>query len=238
MDAKTLHCQSCGASVGEDDLQCPYCGSQLATLACPKCFGMVSIHASHCPRCGAAIQRVEAARSALVCPGCQAALAATAVGGVSLDQCHACGGVWVGQQNFEQIAADRAERGEVLGALPGEGPRVAVRLEAVRYRPCPQCGRLMNRTNYGRISGVVLDVCKDHGLWFDRDELRQVLQFIEGGGLEKSHVRQVQEEEEERRRMPKADLPPGAWTDPPPSGFDGGDLVSAFESLVHLLRRF
>lgn len=221
--------------MGEDDLQCPYCGSQLATLACPKCFGMVGIHASHCPRCGAAIERAESARSALVCPGCQAALAATAVGGVSLDQCHACGGVWVGQKNFEQIAADRAGRGEVLGALPGEGPRVAVHLEAVRYRPCPQCGKFMNRTNYGRISGVVLDVCKDHGLWFDRDELRQVLQFIEGGGLEKSHVRQVQEEEE-RRRMPAADLPPGAWTQEP-GGFDGGSFLSAFESLLHSIRR-
>jgi len=234
MDAKTLHCQSCGAAVGENDLQCPYCKSQLATLACPRCFGMVAVNASHCSRCGAAIERVQGARSALTCPGCQAPLVATAVGGVSLDQCHACGGVWVGQHNFEQIAADRAERGEVLGALPGEGPRVPVQLGAVRYRPCPQCAKLMNRTNYGRISGVVLDVCKDHGLWFDRNELRQVLEFIEGGGLEKSHARQIQEEEE-RRRMPRTELPPGAWTETE-ERHGGGDLVSAFEALIHWIR--
>jgi len=235
MDAKTLHCQSCGASVGEDDLQCPYCGSQLATLACPRCFAMVGIHASHCPRCGAAIERAAPTATALACPGCAATLAATVVGGVSLDQCRACGGVWVGQQNFEQIAADRAERGEVLGALPGEGPRVPVQIGAVRYRPCPQCGKLMNRTNYGRISGVVLDVCKDHGLWFDRDELRQVLAFIEGGGLEKSHLRQAQEEEE-RRRMPRPDLPAGAWTEVETSRGRSGDLISAFEALINWIR--
>jgi Zn-finger nucleic acid-binding protein/predicted nucleic acid-binding Zn ribbon protein len=235
MEAQTLHCQSCGAAVEEDDLQCPYCRSQLATLACPKCFGMVGVHASHCPRCGAAIERVAAAASTLVCPGCRGALVATAVGGVSLDQCHACGGVWIGQHNFEQVAADRAERGEVLGALPGEGPKVPVALGVVRYRPCPQCGKLMNRTNYGRISGVVLDVCKDHGLWFDRDELRQVLEFIEGGGLEKSHARQVQEEEE-RRRMPRPDLPAGAWTEVEPVRGRGGDLISAFEALVNWVR--
>ena len=234
MDAKTLHCQSCGASVGEDDLQCPYCRSQLATLACPRCFGMVGIHANHCSRCGAAIQRGEAGRSALTCP-CGAPLTATTVGGVSLDQCHACGGVWVGQANFEQIAADRAERGEVLGALPGVGPRVAVHLAEVHYRPCPQCGRLMNRSNYGRISGVVLDVCKDHGLWFDRDELRQVLEFIEGGGLEKSRARQVQEEEE-RRRMPRTDLPGGAWAEATPVRGPGSDLIDAFEALIHWIR--
>ena len=235
MEAKTLHCQSCGAAVGEDDLQCPYCRSQLATLACPRCFGMVGLHARHCPRCGAAILRAAAGASSLACPACRTALTATSVGGVSLDQCHACGGVWVAQANFEQIAADRAERGQMLGALPGQGPRVAVPLGAVHYRPCPRCGKLMNRTNYGRISGVVLDLCKDHGLWFDRDELRQVLEFIEGGGLEKSHARQIQEEEE-RRRMPKTDLPQGDWTEAPLGARRGVDLIGAFEALVNWIR--
>jgi len=236
MDAKTLHCQSCGASVGEDDLQCPYCKSQLATIACPKCFGLVGIHAQHCPRCGAAIQRAEATATALNCPGCGGPLLATAVGGVSLDQCHACGGVWVGQHNFEQIAADRAERGEVLGALPGQGPKVAVQLGAVHYRPCPQCRKLMNRTNYGHISGVVLDVCKDHGLWFDKDKLREVLEFIEAGGLEKSHARQLLEESEQRAQV-SAGLPQGlgSWTEMPVNS-GGEGLVSAFASLVHLFR--
>ena len=196
---------------------------------------MVSIHARHCPRCGAAIERAAAAATALACPGCEATLAATAVGGVRLDQCQACGGVWVGQPNFAQLAGDRAERGEVLGALPGAGPRVPVQLGAVRYRPCPQCGKLMNRTNYGRISGVVLDVCKEHGLWFDRDELRQVLAFIEGGGLEKSRLRQAQEAEE-RRRATGPDLPAGAWTEVEPSRGRSADLISAFEALIHWIR--
>jgi Zn-finger nucleic acid-binding protein/RNA polymerase subunit RPABC4/transcription elongation factor Spt4 len=234
MEANTLHCQSCGASVGENDLQCPYCKSQLATVACPRCFGMVGIHASHCPRCGAAIVRVEEAATSLVCPGCSAALVTTAVGGVGLDQCHACGGLWVSQANFARIAADRAERGEVLSGLPGAGTRVPLRLEAVHYRPCPQCRQLMNRVNYGRISGVVLDVCKEHGLWFPRDEFRQVLEFIEGGGLEKSRARQVQEEAEQRRQ-PAAPIPSGAWAETAEEG--GGGLLSAFEDLLHLIRR-
>ncbi len=130
------------------------------------------------------------------------------MGGVSLDQCSACGGVWVGQHNFEQLAGDRAERGEVLAALPGQGPTGA----AAGGGPLPGLSpvrKLMNRLNYARISGVVLDVCKEHGLWFDRDELRQVLEFIEGGGLEQSHLRQVQEENDPPHGH--AQLPPGAW---------------------------
>jgi len=239
MDAKTLHCQSCGATVRENDLQCPYCKSQLATVACPQCFGMVGLQASHCTHCGAAIQRAEEGSAGLSCPGCSSALVVTSVGGVSLDQCHTCGGVWVGQSNFEHLAADRAERGEILGVLPGTGVKVPVHLEAVHYRPCPQCGKLMNRTNYGRISGVVLDVCKDHGLWFDKEKLRQVLDFIDAGGLEKSHARQVQEEDERRRLAATgATLDPGAWTEAEPERFEtGAGLVSAFESLLHLIRR-
>lgn len=199
MEAGTMHCQSCGASVGENDLQCPYCRSQLATVACPRCMGTVPLRASHCPRCGAEISRHEDAPTDLACPVCKDKLLHSSVGDAHLDQCHACGGVWVAQKEFERIAGDRAERGGVLGALPGEGPRGAIRGEEIRYRPCAQCGKFMNRVNYARSSGVILDVCKDHGLWFDRDELRRVLEFIEGGGLDKSREREIRELDEKRR---------------------------------------
>jgi Zn-finger nucleic acid-binding protein len=211
MEAGTLHCQSCGASVGENDLRCPYCNSQLATLACPKCLGTVSVNASHCPRCGAEIRRHEDAASDLACPGCKAKLFHTSVGEAHLDQCHACGGVWVAQTEFEKMAADREERGEVLGTLPGDGPRQEIKLEEVHYRPCPACAKLMNRTNYGHTSGVVLDLCKEHGLWFDRDKLRKVLQFIEGGGLEKNRAREVQELEEQRHQA-AVNVPQQSWS--------------------------
>jgi hypothetical protein len=94
----------------------------------------------------------------------------------------------------------------------------------------------MNRTNYGHISGVVLDVCKDHGLWFDKDKLRQVLEFIEAGGLEKSHLRQVQDEEDRRRLASVGPVPEmAAWAGAPAES-NGEGLAAAFASLVHLFR--
>ncbi len=216
MEAGTLHCQSCGAAVGENDLRCPYCSSQLATVACPHCMGTVSINARHCSRCGAEIRRDVETHTDLTCPGCKAKLFASAVGDAQLDQCHTCGGVWVAQAAFEKIAGDREERGGVLGALPGEAPHGVIQAEEIRYRPCPCCGKFMNRTNYGRTSGAILDVCKDHGLWFDRDELRRVLQFIEAGGLDKSRQRELQELEDKRRQVVVADIPAHSpWIDEP-----------------------
>ncbi len=199
MEAATLNCRSCGAAVGEDDVRCPYCRSQLATVACPRCLAMVSVHAAHCSHCGAEVMRNEGVATELACPSCKAALVHTSVGEAHLDSCNACGGVWVAQKEFERIAGGREERGGVLGALPGEGPRGPIQAEAIRYRPCAQCGKFMNRVNYARNSGVILDVCKDHGLWFDRDELRRVLAFIEGGGLDKNRDREIRELDEKRR---------------------------------------
>lgn len=208
---ESLHCPSCGAAVGPGDIRCPYCRSQLATVACPKCLAMVPLDAAHCPRCGAEIRRAqEEAAGDLACPGCKAQLFHSSVGEAHLDQCHACGGVWVAQAEFDKMASDREERGEVLGVLPGAGPRGAITAEEVRYRPCPLCGKLMNRTNYARVSGVIVDVCRDHGLWFDRDELRRVLEFVQEGGLEKSRERELRQLEDQRH-LASASLPESSW---------------------------
>lgn len=218
MDVEALHCPSCGAAVKDDDLQCPYCRSQLSTVACPGCLGLVSRLAAHCPRCGSAIQREAEAASALACPQCRQPLVKSTVGQAALDQCHACGGVWLGEAAFDKVAGDREERGSVLGALPGATPSAALEGQAVRYRPCPACARLMNRTNYARTSGVILDTCKDHGVWFDRDELRRVLEFIEAGGLDKARAKEKLMLEERRRELTSA----AAMGDAPAGGWEGG----------------
>jgi Zn-finger nucleic acid-binding protein len=162
-----------------------------------------------------------------------------AVGGVELNQCHRCGGLWLGRELFEQVAADREGRGAVLGALPGDAAKRAVLPAEVRYRPCPVCGHFMNRTNYGRISGVILDACRDHGLWFDKDELRRVLEFIEKGGLDKAREHQIRELDE-KKRLAEASKPlPGAQWEQPRLRSGPGllDLIDAVGLFVGRLSR-
>ncbi|MFH1414745.1 MAG: zf-TFIIB domain-containing protein [Elusimicrobiota bacterium] len=43
----------------------------------------------------------------------------------------------------------------------------------------------MNRKMFKSISGVVIDICADHGIWLDPGELEQIRSFIADGGLEK-----------------------------------------------------
>ena len=40
--------------------------------------------------------------------------------------------------------------------------------------PCPECGQLMNRKNFANTSGVIVDVCRAHGIWFDDREVERV----------------------------------------------------------------
>lgn len=59
----------------------------------------------------------------------------------------------------------------------------------------------MNRLNFAKCSGVIVDVCKGHGTWFDRDELSAIVQFIRGGGLEVSRQKEKKEIEFQRQQL-------------------------------------
>jgi len=200
MEARVLRCSGCGASVPPDAPQCPYCRAQLASVACRGCFALVPISASHCPGCGAAMApRAASPATDAPCPACAKPLASAKIGEVQVGACQACGGLWLDRAVFEQLGASRERQGAMLGALPApENPPVA-KLEPVQYRPCPACRQRMNRLNYAKRSGVVLDVCKAHGIWFDQDELRRVLAFIAGGGLDRAREREIEALKEARR---------------------------------------
>ena len=200
MEARSLRCPGCGAPVSPDAPQCPYCEAQLATVACPACFAMVPLSASHCPACGAAMApRAQAMGDGAPCPACSKPLAASRVGDLETHACLACGGLWLDRATFEQLGASRERQGAVLGALPAPSVPSVATLAAVQYRPCPACGQRMNRVNYARHSGVLLDVCKAHGLWFDQDELRRLLAFIAGGGLDRARERELEDLKEAKR---------------------------------------
>ena len=59
----------------------------------------------------------------------------------------------------------------------------------------------MNRSNFAGCSGVVVDWCKAHGSWFDKDELRRIIEFIRAGGLRKAREREKQGLREDAERL-------------------------------------
>ncbi|MBW2368887.1 MAG: zf-TFIIB domain-containing protein [Deltaproteobacteria bacterium] len=59
----------------------------------------------------------------------------------------------------------------------------------------------MVRRNFKKISGVMVDICRDHGVWFDAGELEQIRIFIANGGLDKSQDKGILENRDEIARI-------------------------------------
>ena len=202
MQAETLNCPNCGAASSADAPLCQFCGSRLATVACPACFAVMFLGSKHCPRCGAAAVTPKLQESQdYRCPRCRTKLASISLNATALLECERCLGLWLDVASFEKICADREQQSAILG-MASVAPANAVREGSkVNYVPCPQCSQLMNRVNFARCSGVIVDVCKGHGSWFDRDELSRIVEFIRSGGLEASRQRDKAEIQEQRRRL-------------------------------------
>jgi len=205
MEAQTLKCPNCGAAISSDSPQCKYCESKLATIACASCFGMMFIGSKHCPHCGAVATEVSPTElSILKCPRCKTDMISIEIAGEQMRECEHCGGIWLDVASFERICASREEQSAVLGAAsPAPTHQIDPTDDGsrIRYSPCPQCGELMNRINFARCSGVIVDVCKGHGTWFDASELRAIVEFVRGGGLELSREREKSEIKYEREQL-------------------------------------
>jgi len=198
------NCPNCGAAATPESVRCAYCHSSLATLICSKCYGAIFIGMKHCPWCGEDApdrQPLEGAKGK--CPRCSLAFLLVKVGNRMLNECPACGGLWVDNNTLQEICTDQEQQQAVMGFDPGSTPATSAGASnAVRtYIPCPECNKLMNRRQFADCSGVIVDWCKAHGTWFDRNELRQIVQFIQAGGLNKSREREKLKLEEERRNL-------------------------------------
>jgi Zn-finger nucleic acid-binding protein len=207
MQAETINCPMCGAATSTDSPQCAFCEARLATIACPQCFAMMFIGTKHCPHCGAtATAGTELSAEGKNCPRCKSALSLILLGESQMLECSHCLGLWLDPATFEKICANREQQSVVLGAASLHSSRHSPVTPKVSYVPCPDCHELMNRANFARCSGVIVDLCKQHGIWFDRDELSKIIEFIRNGGMQLSRSKEKAQLDEERRRIQQEQL--------------------------------
>jgi Zn-finger nucleic acid-binding protein len=186
---------------------------------------MIFLGAGFCSHCGAKAERTDtAAGAAGPCPRCGAELKAVLIGNTNLQECARCAGIWADTAALQQICVEREKQSAVLGlAAPLPTAETADFETKIRYLPCPVCGKLMNRVNFANCSHVIVDVCGAHGTWFDKDELRRMVEFIRQGGLEQARQRARDELEELRRKLTAEEISRAWDVLNQPSGFDYGD---------------
>ncbi|MEY4298097.1 MAG: hypothetical protein RLZZ423_1276 [Cyanobacteriota bacterium] len=204
-----MSCPSCGAPLPTRGVVCDYCGGRVdVDLRGWSHLQPSGLSATlHCPDGHGALETLEL-------PGGEGAEP------ISLGRCPSCLGLFLPLGSLErlldQAVAPVWSIDQQLLTHLAETPRTEP--APLRYRPCPSCGELMNRSLHGRRSGVVVDRCRDHGLWLDAGELRQLLEWTRAGGALLDQERREQEardraerEQDERTRLASLQAEQPAW---------------------------
>ena len=163
--------------------------------ACQTRFEGAGYRDVSCPSCGAIAQRAVERP----CPRCELPLAAREVSDLVIDECTGCQGLFLDELAIRRVLDDEDHtRAEALmtalpkPARPFEGGRM--------YIKCPACSVVMNRKLFATGSGVIIDVCKAHGTFFDAGELTTIIEFVRRGGLEIAAKKDAQRDKERDKR--------------------------------------
>ena len=216
VDAAVQRCSACGAVARDEDESCDYCGSAIEPrerrggLICPECMARNLENARFCLACGVGFspQAVTHDVAELRCPCCERWMAASEVGGLVVQECPKCHGLWAPENVFGSLV-DRAIKVARERALNGEAapPRMDGANPAtnrVEYRRCPVCDALMGRKNFRKRSGVIVDRCHEHGTWLDANELEQIAGFVLSGRADAAARAEAQLEAERVRQQARA----------------------------------
>jgi Zn-finger nucleic acid-binding protein len=198
-DAGALHCPNCGGPAAPGDAVCKYCHASLATISCAKCFGLMFQGAIYCPSCGARRVQREAGPRQAPCPACRGVMHEVQIGDTALLECERCHANWMDAASFEHACASREAQAAFLQHWPSAPPPAGS--AAVHYRKCVACGKMMNRINFGRLSGTVVDICKGHGTLLDAGELHAIVTFVQGGGFDRARQAQIDDMKDEEERL-------------------------------------
>lgn len=217
-DAAVVRCSACGAPREEGEAACRFCGADFTLherdlhTICPNCMARVSDRARFCHHCAQPLLPAGDAGEPvdLECPACGNGRPMTTrrlgEAGFTVLECPRCAGLWLSSEEFQLVLEKVRTSLPAVDSLPvpsaaaGPGTNPLPGPTTTLYRPCPTCKKLMHRRNFGRKSGVIVDTCRSHGVWFDAHELDGILRWMRAGGEVAAERLQAQEEREAHRR--------------------------------------
>lgn len=113
--------------------------------------------------------------------------------GIEIDQCSACGGMWLNNDELESIqSASERDYSAEIKELPNLVDQ-AYAMALAKSKPavkCPGCGDEMERCEHGGCSQVMIDNCpKCGGVWLDDGELKALEVFFEKTAIDTAEIR-------------------------------------------------
>lgn len=95
---------------------------------------------------------------------------------VDLDICPKCNGTWLDPAGLSLIVDKKEEKFEpdlIVETLSAAKSGIDTD-EQIKKLKCPVCSVTMSKVNYDYSSGVIIDVCSQHGIWLDEGELDKI----------------------------------------------------------------
>lgn len=158
----------------------------MSALVCSQCGAGLAPNATECSYCGTAYAARRDTRGAPRqhdCPRCHVALTPKRFARARVGYCRRCAGFWVPHDAMHQLLSLKKKDGRKLATLNDarrKGSKFKRRLRPGTARHdaaparCPACHHSMRLQPATRDQGVYIDICDDHGTWFDRSELATI----------------------------------------------------------------
>lgn len=193
-------CINCSAPLPSDSIECEYCGSRNDT-------DLKGVHAftTHEPE------------SDRICPKCNISLRTIDLkinGKFLIERCDQCFGLFFDPGELEALLDVSVQNvySINLKKLDNINSAMTPKENRVVYIKCPVCSNFMNRVSFGTKSGVIIDRCKDHGIWLNGGELRHLFEWKKAGGKllheqREDEKKEMEKREQERRESEKTGYP-------------------------------
>ncbi|SLM29116.1 conserved hypothetical protein [Desulfamplus magnetovallimortis] len=200
-------CINCSAPLPPNSITCEYCGSRNDTdLMGVHTYTTHELESGRtCPRCNITLQTIDLKIN----------------GRFFIERCDQCMGLFFDPGELELLLEESVKNVYDINLEKLDNINTAMTPDKIKitYIKCPVCRKFMNRMNFGTRSGVIVDRCREHGIWLDGGELRHLFEWKKAGGsllhdkreLERMEEEQLQKEREERQRS----MEYASWTDNP-----------------------
>jgi Zn-finger nucleic acid-binding protein len=117
------------------------------------------------------------------CPVCKEPMVVLELNEVEIDYCPSCSGIWLDGGELELLIEDENEREKILSSFFTESNNPE------KPYKCPICSKKMDKVYVGENKEVLIDKCPaNDGLWFDKGELKEVIQLAEGENKVLEHL--------------------------------------------------
>ncbi len=207
------NCMNCGAPLPAGSAVCGYCHTR-------SDVDLRGIHK----------YTVEEPESRRTCPRCNISLQSLDLkisGRFLIEKCPECYGLFFDPGELEALLEKSVANVFDINYKQIEDIKNQRRHDdyPVKYIKCPVCGKLMHRVNFGSRSGVIVDKCKEDGVWLDGGELRRLMEWMKAGGQLLHHQKYMEEEklklqQEKRKIRDKANQSAALGLDSA-AGYDG-----------------